>query len=458
MTLQTGRAHVALTALSRTSDRAVTGQFTISNDSPGELDLAVALFETGRDNDYETANGIGLLDGTGNKLYMPLRTADGRCLCSDLSATVIPPGGAADVFAVFPAPPASVRRVSVLMPHTVPLQDVPITTGPVRPLPGQDIDPGATPLAPPRILAVTATVAGSDESTADNGGDRAIRLSSDVLFAVNKADLTARASALLATVAKQISESTATTVRVDGYTDTTGNDAINQPLSQRRAQAVARRLQDLVTRHGVTFQVAGHGSRDPVAPNTTDQGRRENRRTTITFTRPLPGPAAQPAPGGAPYQWATGKSPVLGRAAFAPPEASGLTIEVNSLHRDASGVTTLVWTLRNNSHGPTDIGSRFDAFDYFANPGNLTTVNVNSTLGLALVDTARTLRYQPLQASDTRCLCTEFIRADAKSRIAPGDTATYSNVYELPPDLQTVDLRVPWSSSPGATVKGLIVR
>jgi outer membrane protein OmpA-like peptidoglycan-associated protein len=458
MVLAGGRGHVALTALSRTSGKAVTGQFKISNDSPAELDLATALFEAGRDNDYETANGIGLLDGTGNKLYMPLRTAHGRCLCSDLSATVIPPGGTADVYAVFPAPPADVRRVSVLMPHTVPFQDVPIATGPVRPLPDQDIDPAATSLAPPRILSVTGTVVGSDESTDDRGRDRAIRLAADVLFQVNKADLTPRASALLSGVARQISESIATTVKVDGYTDTTGNDAINQPLSQRRAQAVARRLQGLVTRQGVTFRVAGHGSRDPVASNSTDQGRRMNRRTTVTFTRPLPSQATPSAPGSAPYQWTKGKSPVLGSATFTPPEASGLKIEVNSLHRDASGVTTLVWTLRNNSHGPMTIGSRFDAFDNFATANNYTVVNVGSALGLVLVDTTENLRYQPLQASDTRCLCAEFIRADAKSQIAPGETATYSDVYELPPGLQTVDLRVPWSSSPGATVEGLTVR
>jgi outer membrane protein OmpA-like peptidoglycan-associated protein len=279
MTLAAGRAHVELTALSRTSDKAVTGQFRIGNDSSTGLRLATALFEAGQfQRSGLAASGIGLLDGTGNKLYMPLSTTDGKCLCSDLSGKVLPPGGSTDLYAVFPAPPMDVRRASVVMPHTVPIQDVPIATGPVRPLPDQNIDPATASLAPPRILAVRSTVEGDEQSTDENSDDRAVRLSSDVLFALNKADLTPRASALLDKVARQINESTGKIVKVDGHTDITGNDAINQPLSERRARAVAQRLQSLVSRQGVSFQVAGYGSKDPVASNNTEEGRRKNRR------------------------------------------------------------------------------------------------------------------------------------------------------------------------------------
>jgi outer membrane protein OmpA-like peptidoglycan-associated protein len=456
MQLSTGRAHVELTALSRTSDTAVTGQFRITNDGPGELELAITLFESGQaPKGSDTASGIGLLDGVGNKLYMPLWTADNTCLCSNLSGKVVPPGGSADVYALFPAPPADVHRVSVVMPHTVPFQDVPIATGPVPPLQEQTIDPASTAAstAAPRILPVRATVEGEQQSTDDNADDRTVRLSSDVLFALNKANLSPQAQALLDGVGRQIDESTGSTVRVDGYTDITGNDGINQPLSERRARTVSERLQSLVKRHGVTFQVAGHGSRDPVASNSTDEGRRKNRRVTVTFTRPPPKPtntSPSQASGGEPYRWTKGDPPLLGSAAFAPHEASGLKVEVNGLHRDVSGTTMLVWTLRNQG-GPVDIAARF------TNYRSVNASNAGTASGLELVDTATKLRYQPLQTSDTSCLCAEFLRAEAKTQIGPGQTATYANTYKLPADLRTVDLQIPWSASPGATVTGLTV-
>lgn len=452
MTLGGGRAHIELTALSRTSARAVTGQFKISNDGPSELTIDTALYEaTESQQNYNAASGIGLLDGTGNKLYMPLRTTNDKCLCSDLSGKVLPPNGSADLYAVFPAPPADVTRVSVIMPFTVPFQDVPVASGPVRPLPDQKIDPATASLAPPRILPVIATVEGDRESTDDSAGERTVRLSSDVLFALNKANLSAQASALLEGVARQISQSTGTTVRVDGYTDSTGNDTINQPLSQRRAQTVAQRLKSLVTRQGVTFQVAGHGSRDPVASNGTGEGRRKNRRTTVTFTLPVPRPAATPA-SGRPYTWTKGTPAVVASAPFSPPEAKGLKIEVNGLHRDASGLTTLVWTVRNDSGALMTVAGRFDSYRYYS------TSNVDTALGLELVDTAGKLRYQPLRTSENRCLCYDFNRVGARVQVRPGDVATFGDVYKLPPDLQTVDLQVPWSGSPGATVRDLAVK
>jgi hypothetical protein len=157
MPLAAGPAHIELTALSRTSDNAVTGQFRVHNDGAADLNLASTLFDKGRPerdilNDRHAASGIGLLDGIGNKLYMPLWTTDDKCLCSDTSGMVAPVGGSVDLYAIFPAPPAQVGRVTVVMPHAVPLQDVPIATGPVRPLDDQSIDPASASLAPPRIL------------------------------------------------------------------------------------------------------------------------------------------------------------------------------------------------------------------------------------------------------------------------------------------------------------------
>ena len=65
-----------------------------------------------------------------------------------------------------------------------------------------------------------------------------------------------------------------------GHTDSTGSDAINDPLSRERAMAV----RDYLSSRGVAASrvtVAGRGSREPVASNDTDSGRAANRRVEI---------------------------------------------------------------------------------------------------------------------------------------------------------------------------------
>ncbi|HSI60282.1 MAG TPA: OmpA family protein [Ideonella sp.] len=74
-------------------------------------------------------------------------------------------------------------------------------------------------------------------------------------------------------------------VRIVGHTDSTGSDAINNPLSVDRAQSVRDYL---VTRGvaGTRIATEGHGSRQPVASNDTDAGRAQNRRVEILLRDP----------------------------------------------------------------------------------------------------------------------------------------------------------------------------
>ena len=69
---------------------------------------------------------------------------------------------------------------------------------------------------------------------------------------------------------------------VEGFTDSRGDDAYNQALSERRAQAVA----NFLTRYGVSrtrLGVSGHGERFPIASNDTAEGREQNRRVELTI-------------------------------------------------------------------------------------------------------------------------------------------------------------------------------
>ena len=76
-------------------------------------------------------------------------------------------------------------------------------------------------------------------------------------------------------------------VRIVGHTDSTGSDAINNPLSLDRAHSV----RDYLAGRGVAptrVETEGHGSREPVADNGSEAGRAQNRRVEILLREPAP--------------------------------------------------------------------------------------------------------------------------------------------------------------------------
>lgn len=231
-----------------------------------------------------TPNGVSLIDMQNNKRYMPLTLTDGKtCHCSDWDGQQnLAPGGVIDVWAAFPSPPENVELVAVTTPVTPDFLDIPITEAA-----SPDSAIAGAPVAEPRILDLRAfqdDISG-DSSRTDSDEETSILLASDVLFDLNESTLTSAADDALQKVAEEIDSVSATTIRVDGYTDNSGNDSINNPLSTDRAKAVETRLKELITRDGVSFEVNGHGSADPVGDNSTEEGRAKNRRVTITFTK-----------------------------------------------------------------------------------------------------------------------------------------------------------------------------
>jgi outer membrane protein OmpA-like peptidoglycan-associated protein len=102
-------------------------------------------------------------------------------------------------------------------------------------------------------------------------------LESDVLFATNSSELTAEGRALLDRLAPCWRDGR---FEVAGHTDATGTDAINQPLSERRARAVADHLVSLGVSAGA-LTPRGYGSSRPVASNATAEDRALNRRVEL---------------------------------------------------------------------------------------------------------------------------------------------------------------------------------
>ncbi|MEU6729436.1 OmpA family protein [Nonomuraea wenchangensis] len=141
-----------------------------------------------------------------------------------------------------------------------------------------------------KVLDISERVSSLDESVTHEtaGAVRTITVATDVLFAFDKADLSAKAESRLAQVAGTLkAEAAGRQVRIDGYTDAKGSDAYNRELSQRRAHAVRDALALLAP--GIAFTVEGHGEADPVAPNTlpdggdNPKGRAKNRRVEISY-------------------------------------------------------------------------------------------------------------------------------------------------------------------------------
>ena len=73
-----------------------------------------------------------------------------------------------------------------------------------------------------------------------------------------------------------------TIIEVAGHTDSTGSDAYNQRLSERRAQSVAQYLEGQGIRP-LRIVTEGYGERYPVASNETAAGRQQNRRVELTL-------------------------------------------------------------------------------------------------------------------------------------------------------------------------------
>lgn len=114
------------------------------------------------------------------------------------------------------------------------------------------------------------------------GDNIVLNMPGNITFDTNRADIKADFYPVLDSVARVLNEYEKTFVEIAGHTDSTGTDAINQPLSERRADSVKSYL---ASREVVPMRMEAFGlsSKYPVADNSTTQGRQMNRRVEITL-------------------------------------------------------------------------------------------------------------------------------------------------------------------------------
>ena len=121
------------------------------------------------------------------------------------------------------------------------------------------------------------------EEVTDANGLKAVKVTFDsgILFATNKADLSQNSKNSLAKFSNVLKNNTDCYVDIYGHTDSTGNDGINIPLSNNRAKSVYTYLTSCGVGSNQIQKVEGKGSSEPVADNSTVEGRKQNRRVEV---------------------------------------------------------------------------------------------------------------------------------------------------------------------------------
>ena len=122
--------------------------------------------------------------------------------------------------------------------------------------------------------------AGTDVEVMRQGDDLILSMPSGITFATDSSSIQPQFRPTLDKVADVLDRYNQTYVDVYGHTDSTGSDAYNQALSERRADSVASYL---VSRgvESARLEALGYGETQPIASNDTVEGRAQNRRVEI---------------------------------------------------------------------------------------------------------------------------------------------------------------------------------
>ena len=122
--------------------------------------------------------------------------------------------------------------------------------------------------------------AGSGVVVEREGNELLLTMPAGITFPINSYEIQPQFYPVLNEVAETLKAYPSTLIDVYGHTDPSGGDRINIPLSQNRAQAVANYL----AARGVSaarIATQGFGSSQPIADNSTEAGRQQNRRVEL---------------------------------------------------------------------------------------------------------------------------------------------------------------------------------
>ncbi|ROQ66409.1 outer membrane protein OmpA-like peptidoglycan-associated protein [Streptomyces sp. 840.1] len=184
---------------------------------------------------------------------------------------------------VFGAPTAQADDGPSVPPGTEASETPPVAVD------GNDPDlkmPEGSTLAPARVLDIIQVVEdeGGQERREDSNASVKFALQAEVLFGKDSAKLSSEANSRIAAISAEIEKQNATKVRVFGFTDDLGSSAHGDVLSKQRADAVNGVLSKQLG-PDITFEIRGYGEQYPIADNSTEEGRKKNRRVEVSFPR-----------------------------------------------------------------------------------------------------------------------------------------------------------------------------
>jgi len=137
--------------------------------------------------------------------------------------------------------------------------------------------------------AVIPAAALAAAAPSQNKPMRTVTVSGDAFFDTNKATFRKEAQPELEKISQRVrSVSSVEAVQVTGFTDNTGSADYNQKLSEARAATV----KDFLVKNGIDpskITILGKGASDPVADNSTKEGRAKNRRVEVMVKGEVPG-------------------------------------------------------------------------------------------------------------------------------------------------------------------------
>jgi len=120
-------AKVEIHEMKRSSGDTLTLKFSMANGSNKDIAFNYAFVEDGNDViDFNSVGGVHLIDPVGKKKYFVVRDTENQPSCSK-GLKDLKPGERINLWSKFPAPPEDVQKISVVVPHFGPMDDVPIS-------------------------------------------------------------------------------------------------------------------------------------------------------------------------------------------------------------------------------------------------------------------------------------------------------------------------------------------
>lgn len=269
----------------------------MERDLDGGLNSAAGFhWADGWGNDPREFLGIRLVDLAGDTVASTAMDSAGTTVCLSISDDEASGGTPEDgsknevtgvVQIAFGDPGASALSVYA---QEIPLMEaVPVIDGEIPTIEGAggeiDLDSiDEAPVSP--MLSVSQDLA--EPIREKRGGKTStVEIGSDVLFESSSATLNKAADTALDTVADRIRNREPGKVNVIGHTDDVDSNSFNLTLSKKRAEAVAKALENRVGSDGYEFSTDGHGESEPIADNGSEDGKALNRRVEVSMETAL---------------------------------------------------------------------------------------------------------------------------------------------------------------------------